>query len=766
MDKTNGCVQVLNSRVFFSPNCSCTVEYPPPIQDERGGKPNPFLPSHQPNKCCNYFELDTTKYASPRWWTLAFGWISFFPLMPSFCGPIFEKLFMPRNHHHVFNEELGEYFMPLSLSNKWLQVDRDLSDAVYLIRHQYLLPFVYPINTSGFGYSKSHKRSGALHMALRRGRDWFVVWMALLSYTIAGAENIHSSAKDSVTLAKPSWYDILLEHFDAWWLEALHASTVCLFSHTPRAGVFLKLEVFDSNQPLPKFFCRFHVPVWYPWSSEGTTFLTKSPHPSTSTLMPSTSTPMPSTSTPMPSTSTPMPSLPPFAGSSTQPKQHITWAEFILQCKKHYEERVRKETPQEQQVRLARLRNPPKISAKVFEWLVDDNGDLYRQAIPKKMRKDILDSYLARQIYYDPIENEYDCCEEYDSGAPGGPLDDSDSDDVSWDGDDVGMNQAGEDRIPPARVPSPDIEINDSWNLQSVEAPNPSSPDNFIAEVHRILFMHFGYTPVIPAPTFHDPVLKTEKDRLRGSISADEWDLSRENRQSIFFSTHLKAIRCVDQGLFMFDFKDRSTVTWKLTVKTAAHALLVCRLDSHLNESDLAYYLLQNGIPFHTLQLSTTLGRSPISRHPPLVIPFRPANYEFTWRDYEAFRQQCHVIFKQPRGRAALLRGYYPWRLAINDISLSSVISGPSGWSTDPNEMLVVKLPETGEEFIDDKLTDTELKLLSGTYDASTSQHASLSWYPSIIKFENSGRNAGRWTEVEEREFSVRHSRHTGAGIQ
>ncbi|KAF8809169.1 hypothetical protein BYT27DRAFT_7095022, partial [Phlegmacium glaucopus] len=173
------------------------------------------------------------------------------------------------------------------------------------------------------------------------------------------------------------------------------------------------------------------------------------------------------------------------------------------------------ETPQEQQVRLARLRNPPKVSAKVFEWLVDDNGDLYWQAVPKKMHEDILNSYLAHQIYYDPIENEYDCCEEYDSGTPGGPLDDSDSDNVSWDGDDVGMNQAGKDRILPARVPSLDIDINDSWNLQSVEAPNPSSPDNFIAEVHRILFMHFGYTPVIPAPTFHDPVLKTEKDRLR-----------------------------------------------------------------------------------------------------------------------------------------------------------------------------------------------------------------------------------------------------------
>lgn len=207
------------------------------------------------------------------------------------------------------------------------------------------------------------------------------------------------------------------------------------------------------------------------------------------------------------------------------------------------------------------------------------------------------------------------------------------------------------------------------------------------------------------------------------SISTDEWDLRRENRQSIFFSARLKAIRCVGENLFMFDFKNHSTVKWKLTATTPAHALLICRLDSQLDESGLAYYLLGNGIPFHTLQLSTTLSRSPISTHPPLFVPSRSADYVFTWRDYEAFRQQCHVIFKHPRGRAALLRGYYPWRLAVNDVSFSSVISGPSGWSTDFEEMLVVKLPETQEEFIDDKLTDTELKLLAGTYNTSTSMY-------------------------------------------
>lgn len=41
-------------------------------------------------------------------------------------------------------------------------------------------------------------------------------------------------------------------------------------------------------------------------------------------------------------------------------------------------------------------------------------------------------------------------------------------------------------------------------------------------------------------------------------------------------------------------------------------------------------------------------------------------------------------------------------------------------------------------------------------------QHALLSWYPLIVKFESSGMNSGRWTEENEKEFSLRHSRNEG----
>src|SRR5271169_535504 len=239
MDKTNGRVQILDGRLFFSPNCSRIVILPPPARDHNGCEHNIFLPRHQPNGRCNYFELDIARYRIPRWWSLAFGWIAFFPLYPSFSGPIFEKLILPANHQHIFDEERCEYSLASGLSKKWLQVQDDLSDAVHIIHCHYHSAFIYPIQPSGFGFSRAHKHSGALHMSLCRGKDWFMVWMALLSFVIAHAKDVYPTVQNSVRFAKTHWHDLILQHFNHQWLDALLASTVCSFSpHTPRTGVF------------------------------------------------------------------------------------------------------------------------------------------------------------------------------------------------------------------------------------------------------------------------------------------------------------------------------------------------------------------------------------------------------------------------------------------------------------------------------------------------------------------------------------------------
>ena len=122
MDKTNRCVQILDSCLFFSPNCSHTVDLPPPARDRNGCKYNIFLSCHQHNGCCNYFDLDIAQYAIPHWWSLPFSWIAFFLLYLSFSRPIFEKLILPANYQHVFDEEHCEYSLSLGLSKKWLHV--------------------------------------------------------------------------------------------------------------------------------------------------------------------------------------------------------------------------------------------------------------------------------------------------------------------------------------------------------------------------------------------------------------------------------------------------------------------------------------------------------------------------------------------------------------------------------------------------------------------------------------------------------------------
>src|ERR1700678_1531558 len=137
MDKSEGRVQILDGHLFFSPNCSRTIDYPPPLEDENGCIYNIFLPDNPPTGRQNYFELDIAEYAVPRWWSLAFGWIAFLPLHPSFTGPIFEKLIMPGNHLRDFDEETQRYSMSPGLRNKWLQVDQDLLDAIQIICSHY-----------------------------------------------------------------------------------------------------------------------------------------------------------------------------------------------------------------------------------------------------------------------------------------------------------------------------------------------------------------------------------------------------------------------------------------------------------------------------------------------------------------------------------------------------------------------------------------------------------------------------------------------------
>ena len=289
-------------------------------------------------------------------------------------------------------------------------------------------------------------------------------------------------------------------------------------------------------------------------------------------------------------------------------------------------------------------------------------------------------------------------------------------------------------------------------------------------EIFSVCELYFGYTPQIPLPIVDG--LKDEKSRksfcrsfgliwhqvktveqvftnpcvaaaidffirlARGSdILADEWDLLNDNRQPVSLSPrflHFRTLRTETTfkdsrgtlqtkpiALYMLDLPN-SNVPWKLAVKTALDALVICRLDQNLDEHGIVEFLLTNGIPFHTLRPSRMVLRTPNVSRPCLLPLRRPKDYKFESRDYLAYQERCHTILNNPRGRAALMAGHFMWRLALRSVRWETVHNGPSGWSPHLGEMLVVNDPSTNTEFIDDQLSPDEQDALCGTYHCAT----------------------------------------------
>jgi hypothetical protein len=218
----------------------------------------------------------------------------------------------------------------------------------------------------------------------------------------------------------------------------------------------------------------------------------------------------------------------------------------------------------------------------------------------------------------------------------------------------------------------------------------------------------------------------------------NEWDLLQDNHQSVRCSSRFELFRPVfsiqtkklthdttevpSVTLYMLELGSMATAPWRVAVKSASDALMICRLDSTFNEYHIVDFLLTNGIPFHTLQPSGTILRMPDVPRPCLRPLARNEGYAFGSQDYLAYREHCHTILDHPRGRAALMHGHFMWRIAIGSVLWEAVYRGPSGWSVDTDEMVVVRDPYTNMEYIDDSLSTSEQDALCGTYHCLTGE--------------------------------------------
>ncbi|KAF9442373.1 hypothetical protein P691DRAFT_610857, partial [Macrolepiota fuliginosa MF-IS2] len=56
---------------------------------------------------------------------------------------------------------------------------------------------------------------------------------------------------------------------------------------------------------------------------------------------------------------------------------------------------------------------PPKVSAPIYVWDWDFEGNFMQEAVHKSNREEKLEEFSMHKKRYDPYYNEWDCCHEF-----------------------------------------------------------------------------------------------------------------------------------------------------------------------------------------------------------------------------------------------------------------------------------------------------------------------------------------------------------------
>lgn len=193
--------------------------------------------------------------------------------------------------------------------------------------------------------------------------------------------------------------------------------------------------------------------------------------------------------------------------------------------------------------------------------------------------------------------------------------------------------------------------------------------------------------------------------------SSDLWDLALNNRMYMGLRSHLRVLRKISDSLFVFEFGRDATVSWTLGVFDAAAALLACRLPEQLNDYDLAFSLLQRGIPFTTLERSS----SRVLRQPPVqILPIR-LQADFSNDDYNVYIREREALLSNPRiARAGLLKGGIIWRLIGQACQFATVLLGPTVAATS-GKVGLLYADGPSQTLCDDIISEREMDILCGT---------------------------------------------------
>ena len=750
--------------LFYSPNSSRRVEVPAP--DDR----YPFYVK----------EARFENFLSPRWWNKPYHYFSFVPLRPSFDGIVFDTL---RDIVACIEPVEGSKFGLSSRKIKhWLDLEESLIVVAHLLNKGFFTrvrPGLTPIPASLLGFKKTFNTFRAASLGIAASRDWFLMWMALISSKIADIETFHDD-----------WFTYLVgQECPQDWLSAVQSSMICDFSwHCPRVGTFLNIQDPEPEQPCVEWFYSWDIPVWYcprPGNPKfghlqppshilqlATSFLSKAPFPSQAQSPPLVQSPLRAQSSPPPTK---------YSGREYAKAQQAyiatkPWGAFFTARVVKIQERLANETPTDRQNRINREKKPPTKSAEVFlwEWSADGAIELVRTRVSKREREHILGNYSSQQCVYDPVFNVWEVCDyfrpdEFDSDLDddkyGGGGDIANHDDMDMD---VGLD-IDRDTV--------DAFINEricqSSNRHCVLAIAPSSDQgpevdlmhkaNHI-DILKYMSFFYGFVHPLPMPaTDSVPILQEVWDECLKSVGLQtgthrpppgltgpivdfikhlqgsgpqqfEWDILPGNRQPLNREAIVKCFHKLKEGLFLLDgsfLVDGKSTAWQIAVMTSANVLYTLRYilqsSEYPSSATLARHLAEEGIPFYTLLRLDPFPSSIDLNAFKTRIPRHGANYRFTLADFGSYVAERKQLLATPRARAAILQGGIVGRLAKEHLEVDSVTFGPSSSVTDHQIGLSYTAEAAGVTYWDDGLSDDELAVICGLYCCYTGMFTS--WY-------------------------------------
>jgi hypothetical protein len=405
---------IINGDVFYSPNSTASVGLPPPVES------NPTIWRNSRTSFVREFH-------QPLWWSVETAYLAFLPIYPQFCGePFGELLDLP----NCFDYMKEGYILDPQVLLKWKKLEFFLKRVVQLLLVKSLAPAPEPIIDTAISCTGFYREARYFRRAVGRTRDWFSLWMAQVSYTIALAM---SAEQDSLPDTAPNWCHFLLRRefaqagWDQTYIFGVRQSMGNFSPSVLRSGIFLQIASPPRHQFSVDWFLKFHVPVWYPWGQREVdvartsrqvgrlappseklqalaTFMSKEPesHVEDNNDQPA------------------------RAAQSKQDVVQKPWAAFLAERAARTKEIIACETPQDRQKRENRERIPPKHRTKVYVWEKDDkskNG-YCRNLVTQRNNEYTLSDYSDAQRVYNSVFNEWDCCEELGEEKP-----DSDSDD-------------------------------------------------------------------------------------------------------------------------------------------------------------------------------------------------------------------------------------------------------------------------------------------------------------------------------------------------